>query len=452
VRFNHRRKAKSDSLYNIYIHQKTTNPFYKIRRAEALNTFHRKIKENKDSAYFYSKEAKNGMKMLQKGIIEREREKSIFINEANTYPFFEKYDKALSILDTIFVDTTKVGLQFRSFPESILLKYIYFSKEAAYKAKGDSLNGFRYGRLALLEEQKEQLIVTKVSELEEKNEKLEKAKKLAESEATSKSQQNMIIWLVALLLFVVVIALLTRTALKRKQELAEKEKELEIQKNEELLRKHEIQTVNAMIIGQEKERKRIANDLHDNINSDIITAKVQLEHLSKNYEKVENPQKILDLCVNILDDAYHKTRNISHERNSGVMAQKELIPGIKKLAEKASTAYGLSIHVHDHGFESKLSNSVEITIFSIIQELVTNILKHANATEASISLTQHDEEVNIIIEDNGVGFDAQKELSSKGMGLGNMTEQLKQINGTIDIDSTLGKGTTVVIDIKNDQA
>jgi signal transduction histidine kinase len=153
--------------------------------------------------------------------------------------------------------------------------------------------------------------------------------------------------------------------------------------------------------------------------------------------------------VTILDDAYHKTRNISHERNSGVMAQKELIPGIKRLAEKASTAYGVSISVHDYGFESKLSNSVEITIFSIIQELVTNILKHAYATEASISLTQHDQEVNIIIEDNGVGFDSKKELSTKGMGLSNMQEQLKQIDGSLTIDSTLGKGTTVVIDIKN---
>ena len=106
--------------------------------------------------------------------------------------------------------------------------------------------------------------------------------------------------------------------------------------------------------------------------------------------------------------------------------------------------------MYDHGFESKLSNRIEITIFSIIQELVTNILKHANATEASISLTQHEQELTIIIEDNGVGFDAQQELSTKGMGLSNMHEQLKQINGILKIDSTIGKGTTIVIDIKND--
>ena len=123
--------------------------------------------------------------------------------------------------------------------------------------------------------------------------------------------------------------------MKRKEQLAQKREELANQKREELLRKHELQTVNAMIVGQEKERKRIANDLHDNINSEIVTAKIQLEHLSENITKIENPKKILDLCVTILDDTYHKTRNISHERNSGVMAQKELIPGIKKLAKKA---------------------------------------------------------------------------------------------------------------------
>ncbi|WP_420570880.1 sensor histidine kinase [Kordia sp.] len=453
VRFNHKdeHKYKVDSLYNIYIHKKTTNPFYKVRRSEALNSYHRKISNNVDSANFYMLQAKKEVLFIQKGVYEQERHKAISINEANTLTRSEEYDRALAILDTIKLSNEKEGLQFVSFPQYLLTKYVNYAKSYAYFGKKDSLHGLEFENLALKQEQKEKLIVTKISELEEKNENALKDKRIAEDELKRNNLQSMIIGLIGLLLFVILVALLTRTALKRKQELAKKEKELEVQKHEELLRKHEIQTVNAMIVGQEKERKRIANDLHDNINSDIITAKVQLEHLAENIHKVDNPQKILNLCVSILDDAYHKTRHISHERNSGVMAQKELIPGIKKLAEKASTAYGLKIFVHDHGFENKLSNSVEINIFSIIQELVTNILKHANATEATISLTQHDQELNIIIEDNGIGFDTKKELSTKGMGLSNLQEQLEQIHGMLTIDSVIGKGTTIVIDIKNNE-
>ena len=390
--------------------------------------------------------------MLQKGIFEREREKAISVNEANTFNELCEYYQAWEILQTIEIPVEKVEGIYESYPERLLAKYIDFAQSNAYFGLNDSLNAYKYLSSGLLLDQVDQSHISQaqVAELEKKYQNAEQKKELAESKIRSDRNTNMIIGLVVLLVFVSVVALLTRTAMKRKEQLAQKREELANQKREELLRKHELQTVNAMIVGQEKERKRIANDLHDNINSEIVTAKIQLEHLSENITKIENPKKILDLCVTILDDTYHKTRNISHERNSGVMAQKELIPGIKKLAKKASTAYGLTIHVYDHGFESKLSNRIEITIFSIIQELVTNILKHANATEASISLTQHEQELTIIIEDNGVGFDAQQELSTKGMGLSNMHEQLKQINGILKIDSTIGKGTTIVIDIKND--
>ena len=90
---------------------------------------------------------------------------------------------------------------------------------------------------------------------------------------------------------------------------------------------------------------------------------------------------------------------------------------------------------------------MEIIIFRIIQELTTNIVKHAQASEASISLTQHEDVLNIIVEDNGKGFKTGKLQHKEGMGLGSIERRVEHLEGSMEVDSTLGKGTSVIIDI-----
>ena len=98
--------------------------------------------------------------------------------------------------------------------------------------------------------------------------------------------------------------------------------------------------------------------------------------------------------------------------------------------------------------DQRLEGSLEIAVFRIIQELVTNIIKHAEATEASISLTQHEDAINVVVEDNGKGFKAGKlSNNSGGMGLGSIEKRVEHMEGQMEVDSTPGKGTSVIIDI-----
>ncbi|WP_272973980.1 sensor histidine kinase, partial [Croceibacter atlanticus] len=106
----------------------------------------------------------------------------------------------------------------------------------------------------------------------------------------------------------------------------------------------------------------------------------------------------------------------------------------------------LQVEVNHYGLEDRLDNNLEISIFRIIQELVTNIIKHANASEASITLTQHDDDLNIIVEDNGKGFNLSA-IDKQGLGLSSIEKRVNFLHGDINIDSTVGKGTTIIIDI-----
>ena len=118
------------------------------------------------------------------------------------------------------------------------------------------------------------------------------------------------------------------------------------------------------------------------------------------------------------------------------------------MAAKVSTANTIQIDVIDHGLDYRLENSLELTIFRIIQELIANTIKHAQATEASIHLTNHEDNLNIMVEDNGIGFKPkQNNKTNEGMGLGSIDKRVSHLNGTLTIESEHNSGTTVIIDI-----
>ena len=117
------------------------------------------------------------------------------------------------------------------------------------------------------------------------------------------------------------------------------------------------------------------------------------------------------------------------------------------MAEKISSADKIKIEVVDYGLDKRLDNSLEITIFRIIQELLTNIMKHAEAKNATINISLYDKNLNIIIEDNGKGFDIKKVNLKSGMGINSIKTRIEHLKGTFEVDSTFGKGSSIIIDL-----
>jgi signal transduction histidine kinase len=149
-----------------------------------------------------------------------------------------------------------------------------------------------------------------------------------------------------------------------------------------------------------------------------------------------------------LEETYQKVRNISHLKNMGMIGNEGLLVAIKKMAEKITIINQLQINVLPFGLTQRLSNSTEVTLFRIVQELCTNIIKHSEADEVNIYLTQHNPDfINIIIEDNGKGFDYKSVTKKDGIELKSIEKKIEQMGGTFTVDSVISKGTTIIIDL-----
>ncbi len=287
-----------------------------------------------------------------------------------------------------------------------------------------------------------------ISDLDVKYQTAEKDKKILETEAKRLKNKN---YLIGSLLFILLggtIGILSLKNSKRKRKLAEQDKELETQKNLTLLKEQELITINAMVDGQEKERKRIAEDLHDNLGSVLATLKLHFENLKMNREKKKiNQETLFDKTEGLIDEAYLKVRSIAHAKNAGVIANQGLLVAVQMMAEKISSADKIKIEVIDYGLDKRLENSLEISVFRITQELITNIIKHANAENATINISLYDKNLNIIIEDDGLGFDIKKVNLKNGMGISSIITRVNHLGGTFNVDSTKGKGSSIIIDI-----
>ena len=292
------------------------------------------------------------------------------------------------------------------------------------------------------------------NELETKYQTAEKDKKLLKQnndlllkEKEKTLNRNIAIGLGSGLAAVSIIGFLLFKNTKRKQRIAEQQSEIEIQRTEKILKEQELTTIDAIISGQEKERKRLAGDLHDSVGATLAATKLQFNHLRDHKDNLKGLSKIFQKTSDLIDQASNEVRTMAHLKNSGVIAKKGLLPAIEKLANNASATNKLQVEVQDFGLNNRLENSIEITVFRIIQELVTNVIKHAKASEASISITRHKTSLNIIVEDNGCGFDGLNIQKEEGMGLSSIERRVEHLEGIMEVDSNIGHGTSILIDI-----
>lgn len=258
--------------------------------------------------------------------------------------------------------------------------------------------------------------------------------------------RNMLGGSVLLIVFISITYYLVQKNTKRKQLLAESEKDLERQRVVSLLKEQELVSIDAMISGQEKERQRLANELHDDLGGLLASIKLHFHTLLDNEDTESN--KKFEKTDSLINEAYDKVRAIAHAKNSGVIAKEGFLRSLEEMADKVSIANNLTVTVIEHGLDERLENSIELSLFRIIQELITNVIRHSNATEANIHLTKHDDTLNIMVEDNGDGFDSSGiTLKSGGMGIRSIDKRVAFLNGSMNIESEVGQGTTVIIEI-----
>lgn len=233
-----------------------------------------------------------------------------------------------------------------------------------------------------------------------------------------------------------------------RKKIARQYKLIEQQKLDKILNSYALHGIDMLMEVQQIERQHAADNMHDALGSMLAALKLNFENLrlrQKDANAEEN--RLYDKTETLIEEAYKKVKGISNIRDFGAVASKGLIPTLKILAEKLSLPGRTTLCVTAFGFNKKLENKIEIVIFRIICELAVNSIKHSGATEASVQLTHHDDNINIIVEDNGIGFNKVKQFKTDGTGLQAIIKKTEELGGTFTIDSTPNIGTTIIIDI-----
>lgn len=200
-------------------------------------------------------------------------------------------------------------------------------------------------------------------------------------------------------------------------------------------------TTQAVMQAEEDERKRIAGDLHDSVAQKMVVAKLNLEALGNQLTELDEPKKKIYTNINtLLEESTTEVRNLSHSMMPQSFALSGLANTIRTFLEKISHP-GLNIQFSAEGDFTNIPENKALMIYRILQECVQNVLKHAKATKLDVSIIIENNEIDMIIEDNGVGFGPGNTAAIQSNGLKNVHSRIQYLNGKYEIDSSVDNGT-----------
>lgn len=188
---------------------------------------------------------------------------------------------------------------------------------------------------------------------------------------------------------------------------------------------------------QENERQRLARELHDGIGQSLAALKLQLQF--------DDNMQYSKVAVDRVDALCKEVRTLSHQMMPLVLRENGLEDAIKRLLQVSFGTSEIEADLVTSGLHTRLPDKVEIHLYRIAQELVSNILKHANATKVGVQLLLRKNTVILIVEDNGDGFEVKPE--SDGIGISNIHSRVEAIDGEVKITSSSAEGTYVHIAI-----
>ncbi len=241
-----------------------------------------------------------------------------------------------------------------------------------------------------------------------------------------------------------IITLLYRSS-RQKRIIAEKDKTLKDEQIKFLKGQQQVVSLQSMVNGQETERTRIAKDLHDGLGGLFSTIKMHfssLQHENENLKK--NP--LFSKSYDMVNTASEEVRRIAHNMMPEVLIKLGLEQATQELCNSISAGKLLQVSLQSYGMGKRLNASTEIMLFRIMQELLNNIIKHANATEAIIQFNRDGNRLSVTVEDNGRGFNMQETDDKTHAGLESVQNRVTYLNGKFSIESQKEIGTTVMMD------
>lgn len=426
--------AKNEQDSAKYFFRKVTyypvTPKTEIRISNAYNNLG-VIAQNNDNlplAKHWAREALK-LKIKQNNVVDIA---SANVNLGNLHHFEREYEKAinryLEAFNNIEVDTTNRVLH--------LKRIIYENLSVSYDSIDDYQNAYKYLhksyelKFRLTNEQ----LAENIAGIEAKYNLALEEKKTEEEKGRALRAQVLFFGMAFLTLILVVIAFIFYKNYKLKQQT----------KLDQIRSNLQTRIINATIDAKEKERKSIAEILHDSVSALLSSANLHLQ-ASKSQLNSHVPVEI-SKAQEIVNEASVKIRDLSHELISSVLLKFGLAFAVHDLCEKYSNSE-IQFISDDNGIK-RYNQDFEIKIYNIIEELINNILKHSSAKNATINLIERNGNKLIIqIIDDGKGFDVKKAVKKDGLGLNHIEARINIMKGVFNINSKEGEGTSIFISV-----
>jgi PAS domain S-box-containing protein len=207
----------------------------------------------------------------------------------------------------------------------------------------------------------------------------------------------------------------------------------------------------AVIDTQEQERSRIAEELHDSLGHNLSVLKMNFSVLAgKIKDTDQSSQELMKSTRQLLDETTSEVRNISRNLTPNLLYDFGLTSALSSMCKRTQQSNALEVDFDSHNVREPLPQPFEITLYRVVQELLNNTLKYAQATTITVQLIQQEDQLSLIYEDNGRGFDLDAvQNEGKGLGLKNIDARIRMVNGSMEIDTSPYHGTTVVIEVPN---
>ena len=237
---------------------------------------------------------------------------------------------------------------------------------------------------------------------------------------------------------------------ERTTELVKANEALQAEMSERLLYQDKLRSLaSELSLAEERERRRIATELHDRIVQTLAVSKIKASALREAAPSADLVKTIQDVLM-LIDQAIQDTRTLTFELSPPILYELGFLQAVEWLAEKYEKQYNIIIKIEDDKSPKPLDADVRIVLFQTIRELFNNIVKHAHASKVGINIKKLKNHMHIFIEDDGVGFDTSKVHTSMenetGFGLFNIRERLNHLGGHFEIKSQKDQGTRVTLD------
>lgn len=323
------------------------------------------------------------------------------------------------------------------------LTFIYIHiKAGKYEEAMESFNTYREKTERLQSDE----LNNKISQMQIEYETEKKENQIALLEKKKKIANLYITGMAILLMISLLVAFIIIRQIRYKKIISEQEVRIREQKIIEMVKDRQLLATNAVLEGEETERKRLARDLHDGLGGLLSGLKFSLLNVKGSYVASDQSAREFDYAIGLLDNSIQELRRVAQNMMPESLLKLGLKDALGDFCNASSRNKDININYQYFGKSDRIPQKFETSLYRIAQELVNNSIKHSGAQEILVQVIYDIQRVHLTVQDDGKGFDEKLVSQGRGIGLASIRSRVSALNGRIEINTEIGKGTEVIVE------